>query len=90
MEMKADVLEEAAVLMGLKDKGGLDPEEMMDKDVLGGKDPVNKGVGKVWDLRRARAWRRAEAEVWQKVFPSFFIHPDYIFTADDYVLGDGA
>lgn len=25
MEMKADVLEEAALLMGLKDEGGLDP-----------------------------------------------------------------
>lgn len=31
--------------MGLKEEGGFGPEEMMDTDVLGGKDPVNKEVG---------------------------------------------
>lgn len=28
--------------MGLKEAGGLGPEEMMDKCILGGKDPVRK------------------------------------------------
>lgn len=30
--------------MDLKDEGGLDSEEMMNKDGLGGRDPVNKGA----------------------------------------------
>lgn len=38
-----DFLEEAAFLMGLKE-GGLRSKEMMNKDVLGGRDPGHKGV----------------------------------------------
>lgn len=54
--MKADFLEEAALLTGLKGEEGLGPEEMRDTDVLGGKDPVNKGV------RECGAWA-AEPEL---------------------------
>lgn len=42
VEMKADFLEEAAFLMGLEE-GGLGSEETKE-NVLGGRDPVNKGV----------------------------------------------
>lgn len=43
--MKVDFLEEAAFLMGLKE-GGLCSKEMMNKDVLGGRDP------KEWSQKR--------------------------------------
>lgn len=61
--------------MGLKEEG-LSSEEIMNKDVLGGKAPVNKEVesGHVYETVEARARRRAEAEVWQKGSPSLPIH----------------
>ena len=76
VEMKADFLEEAAFLMGLEE-GGLGSEETKE-DVLGGRDPENKGVesekcgtrAKRLSLSRGGAGSTAGAEDRQEGSPS--------------------